>query len=262
MSGQVLRRVLVPPDVPLPPPRPGVRHVRIARMGVVIADDELRQRVDRFFHWPMIVLALLVLPLLAIELYYLDRLEGGEASPIGILCWVGFSLIWLAFLVEFLIKIAIAECRIEYVRRNWLDLVIIVVPALRPLRATSIVRTSRVFKLRGVGMKAFRYVFAFIVGLDAAEPFLQKFGLKANKGRKDPEKMTRYELMAEVRKLRKLADAWEDWHRAHVEFTAKHGLASILMPPPPAAEVEAERLATESPPGGEEPAEAAPSPAS
>jgi hypothetical protein len=206
------------PGESIPPPLPGVRHLRVPRAGIVVADDELRARVDRVFHWPMIVLALLVLPLLAIELYYLDRFPEAERNWIGILCWIGFAVIWLAFFVEFMIKVSIAECRIEYCKRNWLDIIILVVPLLRPLRLTSLVRTSRVFKLRGVGMKAFRYALAFIVGLEVADPWLQKIGLKKGKGRKEPEKMTRYELMDEIKRLRTRTDQWEAWHKAQCEY--------------------------------------------
>ncbi|MHC4421614.1 MAG: hypothetical protein ACYS1E_13580 [Planctomycetota bacterium] len=152
---------IVPHGTALPPPAPGVRHVPVALVGIVISDDDLRQRVDRFFHWPMIVLALAILPLLAIEVF---------RAPAGALKWaieIGFAVIWLAFVIEFVIKITIAECRLEYIRRNWLDIVIILVPLLRPLRAfratQGLARTTRVFKMRGVGMKCARYIFTVIV---------------------------------------------------------------------------------------------------
>jgi hypothetical protein len=212
------RVIVIASDQPVPPPLPGVRHLRLPRVGIVVADDELRFRVDRVFHWPMIVLALLVLPLLAIELFYLDKFPEAERNWIGILCWIGFTAIWLAFFVEFVIKVAIAECRVEYCKRNWLDIIIIIVPALRPLRLTSLVRTSRVFKLRGVGMKAFRYALAFIVGLEVADPWLQKIGLKKSKARREPEKMTRFELTDEIKRLRRRNDQWEAWHKAQREY--------------------------------------------
>jgi hypothetical protein len=236
MSGRETIRVIVPVGEPLPPPIPGVRHVRVWRWCTVVADDHVRARVDRWFHWPMIVLALAVLPLLAIELLYLDTASEQERTWLEVLCWVGFGLIWLAFVIEFVVKIAIAESRMEYVRRNWLDIVIIVVPALRPLRATAVVRTSRVFKLRGVGMKLFRYAFAFVVGLDATDHFLQKLGLKRRKGLPEPENMTRYELMDEVKRLRRLADAWEAWHQAEREFLEQQNRGGLDAPPPTAGD--------------------------
>jgi len=210
--------VMVAHGTRLPPPRPGVRHVRLWKRGIVIADDELRDRVDRFFHWPMIVLALATLPLLAIELTYLDQAPEHEKSWLGVLCWIGFGVIWLAFLIEFIVKILIAECRVEYVKRNWLDVIIIVLPALRPLRATSIVRTSRVFQLRGVGMKCVRYLFTIIIGLETTERMLERIGWKLRRDRLDPARMTRHQLTQEVRRLRRISDAWETWYEAHVDY--------------------------------------------
>jgi len=225
---------IVPHGTALPPPAPGVRYVPVALVGIVISDDDLRQRVDRFFHWPMIVLALAILPLLAIEVY---------RSPTGPLQWaieIGFGIIWLAFVVEFVIKITIAECRLEYVRRNWLDIVIILVPLVRPLRAfratRGLARTTRIFRMRGVGMKCARYLFSVIVGMKVTDDLLHKIGLKARDERQDPEKMTRDALMREVKRLRRRNDAWERWHEAHEQYVRRNGGACYLAPRPAADE--------------------------
>jgi voltage-gated potassium channel len=47
--------------------------------------------------------------------------------------WTGY-LVWLAFLVDFVIRVALAANRGRYVSRHLLDPVIIVLPVLRPLR--------------------------------------------------------------------------------------------------------------------------------
>lgn len=180
----------------------------------------------------MIVLALAVLPLLLIELFYLDSDPERERSWLGILCWIGLGAIWLAFVIEFVIKVAIAESRAEYMRRNWLDIVIILVPALRPLRVTSLVRTSRIFRLRGVGMKLFRYGFGIIVGLDATEHYMQKLGVKRAKGVKAPDHMTRYELMDEVMRLRRRCLAWEVWYQAEQEYLKQTNQPMLEVDPP------------------------------
>jgi len=110
--------------------------------------------VDHVFHLPMLVLAFLILPLLALELF-------GDLSPTGqVLVEVGFWVIWLAFLAEFSIKISIAEGKWQYVRRNWLDIMVILLPLLRPLRVLRITRglqvgrSLRLLSLRAVGQKA------------------------------------------------------------------------------------------------------------
>jgi hypothetical protein len=224
------KRIVVPHGTVLPPPAPGVRYVSVPLVGIVVSDDELRDRVEHRFHWPMIVLALAILPLLAIEVWR------QPTGPLKLAIEVGFGVIWLAFVVEFVWKIAIAESRIEYVRRNWFDLVIILLPLLRPLRAfratQGIARSTRVFRLRGVGMKCARYVFTILIGLKATERLLQRIGLKSSDERKEPERMTRYELMTEVKRLRRRNDAWEQWHEAHEGYVERHGGACYLEPRP------------------------------
>lgn len=207
-------RAIVPHDTELPPPRPGVRYVRVRVLGIVVADDNLRGHIDRRFHWPMIVLALLTLPLLVIDVLQHKNPNFGN-NALQWFVWVGFGIIWLAFLIEFVVKITIAECRIEYLKRNWLDVIIIVAPVLRPLRAMSIAKTSKVFTLRGVGMKFARYVITLLVGLEATDRLLQRLGLKPRVERPDPNTMTRLQLQAEVKRLRRLADDWEEWYDAH-----------------------------------------------
>ena len=241
------RGSVVPSDAALPPAPPGVRYVRVPRYGVVIADDELRHRVDRFFHTPMIVLGLLTLPLLALDVLFI-REPGQADDPVdkGALFWLiigGLTLIWIAFTAEFVIKVSIAESRVEYVRRNWLDIIIILIPVLRPLRAASVMRTTRVFTLRGVGFKIARYVFTLFVGMEASDRLMRRLGLKNVSGRKDPAAMTRHELMTELRRLRARTDAWEAWYAQHRDFLEScrySGQDGGSLPPPPEPELESE----------------------
>ncbi|MHC5004842.1 MAG: hypothetical protein ACYTJ0_17165 [Planctomycetota bacterium] len=243
-------RRLLRTDETLPPPRPGVRHVRVLAAGVIVADDSLRKRVDAFFHWPMIVLALLILPLLALDHFYLAKLPL-DARGQHWLYWIvrlAFAVIWLAFLVEFIVKITIAECRVEYVKRNWLDVVIILVPVLRPIRAAHLAKTTRVFTLRGVGMKFARYVFTMVIGLEATDRILHRIGVKVRRERKDPESMTRQELIGELRRLRKLNDAWETWYGEHRNYVKQRGEVAPAQPPlAPAPPDEPDEAAVEAP---------------
>lgn len=218
----------MPHETKLMPPRPGTRHVRVVQLGIVIADDRVRRRVERFFHWPMIILALLVLPLLAIE-FFLRPAVGTQLWWISL---VAMSFIWLAFLIEFCVKISVAECRLEYARRNWLDILIILLPILRPLRVATLAKTTRIFTLRGVGMKFARSVFTVLVGLEATNRLLNRVGIKTRQGSKDPAEMTRYELMDEVKKLRGLAERWEAWHEQQAWYVESRGVAMYELPTP------------------------------
>lgn len=187
--------------------------------AVLVCDDVLRQKVERFFYLPMIVLALAVLPLLVIEVMQLS--QGWVQTAVDI----AFSFIWVAFFVEFMLKIVIAESRFEYVRRNWLDLCVILVPFLRPLRlSTGLAKTTRMFKLRGVGMKMARHGVAAALGLGATEILLKRFGFNLRSGGAKPaESMTRYELIDEVKRLRRVHESWSKWYVAHNAHVARHG---------------------------------------
>ena len=196
----------------------------------IISDDNLRRRIDRRFHWPMITFALLMIPLLVIELWMPNK-------PVW-LEWVGrvgMSLIWLAFFIEFMVKIAIAECRLEYAKRNWLDILIIVLPALRPLRVGAITRTSRLFTLRGAGIKFARLFFTAILGLEATDRLLQRIGLKKSDARRHPDEMTRLQISKELLERRKRDDDWEAWYARHQEHLAELGVELYTSDPPPDA---------------------------
>lgn len=208
--------------------------MRLPRFGIVVSDDSLRRRVERWFHKPMIVLAILVLPLLAVEFLLFGRHPELRDGLLGDLLVVALAVIWLAFFIEFVIKIVIAESRVEYVRRHWIDVAIIVLPLLRPLRIARVARTARVFTLRGVGVKMARYGFALFLGVEAGDRLARRIGLRRD-GRRDPARMTRHQLIQEVRRARRQVDAWEAWfdeHRAHrEEFGVDHHFDRRDRPP-------------------------------
>jgi len=228
---------IVPHDTVLPPPRPGVRYVKVVFLGLVIADDRLRYRVRKWFHWPMIVLAILVLPMIGIEFLVLrpERLSDESAQVVSSWVVVAEIVISTCFAIELAVKVAIAESRLEYLRRNWLDVVVVLLPFLRAfriLRAARVTQTSRVFRLRGVGTKFARQILTLIVGLKITDRLLERFGVVRHKGRKTPERMTRYQLMDEVKKDRKTIDAWEKWYKDEQEFLAEQQRAGLDEPRP------------------------------
>ena len=230
---------IVPKGTILPPPLPGVRHVRVPWLGLVIADDELRDRMERRFHWPMLVLALLVLPLIGLEFFLLPKLPEARKELAQSLIVLTEITISFAFLIEFVVKITIAESRLEYVRRNWLDIVVICLPLLRAvriLRVARVAQTSRTFRLRGVGMKFARHILTLILGLNITDRILERFGVHLHKGRKDPTAMTRHELIQEVKRLRKYTDAWQAWHEAQEEYNRRYGGAGFHAPKPASSE--------------------------
>lgn len=158
----------------LPPLRLGARDHASGRWiwlpgaGWSVVDDALRRKVERNAHAPMMIVALLVLPLLVAQ-HYLSKHMQGSLWLTGAV-EAGAAVIWMAFTFEFIVMLAIAEKRWDYTRRHWLDLLIICFPLiafLRFVRTWSLVRmlrlgrmqqAAKVFRLRGTAMRLWRAV--------------------------------------------------------------------------------------------------------
>jgi len=155
----------------VPPLRLGVRdHVTGERvwlpgLGWQRVNHALRRRVGKTFSMPMIVIALLVLPLLAIEFGWQQLVADSWLVAFGLR--TGTTIIWLAFTIEFIVMVSIARKKIQYCTKHWLDLVIICLPLVSFLRALRlgqlmrlqyVARATRVYRLRGLSQKAFRAV--------------------------------------------------------------------------------------------------------
>lgn len=203
------------PDYPAPP---GCRRIWLPVRGYLDVDDDIRKRVDRFFSVPMLTLALLVLPLLVVD-YYISRGTDKEhwLTTVVLVSHVAISL---AFAVEFGVKIWIAQSRFGYLGRNWIDLIIIILPFLRSIRvfqtfrmlrsleAARVVQISRIYAMRGVGLKAVRTMVPVLLGLR----FTQRFRAGAPPGapaKPNYARWPRAALVLEVERLRKQLDELE-----------------------------------------------------
>jgi voltage-gated potassium channel len=104
--------------------------------------DERVRRVERATELPMLVLALAYVPVFVIG--YLRDVPPDVQDAARV---VGAFII-VAYAVELVVRVAVARERLAYLKENWLDVLIVVVPFLRPLR---IVRVLRVlpFVVRG-----------------------------------------------------------------------------------------------------------------
>jgi voltage-gated potassium channel len=154
----------------VPPLRIGGRdHVDgsslwLPHLGWSRVDRNLQQRLEKAFNLPMLLIALAVLPLVALDYHWQHQ----AASPrwyVLIFLWASESLIWLAFAFEFVVMFSIAPKKLRYCRDHWVDLVIIVAPMaafLRLLRMTRVLRLSKVapaaraYRLRGLSQRMFR----------------------------------------------------------------------------------------------------------
>ena len=110
--------------------------------------DELASRIEKSIETPMIVLALLAVPVVLIEL---------EIVPTNAY-WVSFATkiddgIWFAFLMEYLVLISLYDEKIEYTKRSWSNLIILMLspPLISPqgfafIRSLRSLRALRLFR--------------------------------------------------------------------------------------------------------------------
>jgi voltage-gated potassium channel len=108
------------------------------------------ERFDRAVEAPMMVLAIVWLPVLIIP--FVVSLKPGLAQSFAVIDYT----VWGLFVVEYLIKLTLAPSRRRFVRTHILDLVVIALPMLRPLR---VLRVFRAGALAGEATKRGRKVF-------------------------------------------------------------------------------------------------------
>ena len=74
------------------------------------------------------------------------RMDPGTRAFLVVLSWT----IWAAFGVDFLIRLALATERRSYALRHWYDLLLILLPLIRPLRLLRLIALARILD-RSVG---------------------------------------------------------------------------------------------------------------
>lgn len=113
---------------------------------------------------PMLVLALAIIPLLIVPLAF--DLSARPRKAILAIEW----FIWAAFVLEYGIRLYLAPHKGRFVRGNLIDLAVIALPFLRPLRVFRSARALRVLRAARGGIYLVR-------GLDAARDVLTKHKL-------------------------------------------------------------------------------------
>jgi len=99
------------------------------------------EQAERFLEWPMIVLTLLLIPIMAIPVMY-------DLSPAwGRVIYVVDVAIWGAFYFEMFIKLLVSKNRFSTVKRNWFLVLILLVPSFRLFKLARLARMLRVVRL-------------------------------------------------------------------------------------------------------------------
>lgn len=128
---------------------------------------ELEKYLAVFFRWPMVIIAILVVPIVAVELLAGEVLE--ENLPARRSLEVLTSIIWVAFTLEFILMISVTPKKFKYVLRHWLEILVIALPMLAFLRTARLGRlarlkdlskTVRAYRTRGLYARWWRAIVA------------------------------------------------------------------------------------------------------
>jgi len=126
-------------------------------------DKDCFERLERLLSVPMLLVALMILPILAIEFFWAKYVEALPSLALAL--DLGTAVIWLAFAAEFIVMSALAENKLVYVAKHWINLAIILLPFLAFLRGFQFMRLLRlgratkvlkVYRLRGLGLRAWQ----------------------------------------------------------------------------------------------------------
>ena len=140
---------------------------------------ELETYLARVFSGPMILIALMVLPVVAIEFKF-QHSNTPDENPISrfaIDTCSGF--IWMAFVFEFVVMFSIVEQRLRYCRQNWIDVAVVLLPLVnfmgaarlgRLVKLKQLSRTAKIYRMRGLVLRTWRA----IVALDVIDTLLRR----------------------------------------------------------------------------------------
>ncbi len=115
---------------------------------------------------PLLLLALAFLVAYAWQV--LDpRLNGGLLDFLELISWA----VWAVFLVDFLVRLYLAEQRGRYALSHWYDVALIVLPMLRPLRLLRVLAFARVLN-RSASRSLIGRVTTYVAGTAVGAVFL------------------------------------------------------------------------------------------
>ena len=124
-------------------------------------------------------------------------------SGLEIAMWAVTALIWLSFALEFIVLCSLAPKRLEFVKKHWINLVIILLPLLAFLRSLRLLRLAQLTKATKL-TKAYRLrgLFARLVKLAMLFNLVDRFMSR------NPERH-RAHLEEKAREAREALAGWE-----------------------------------------------------
>jgi voltage-gated potassium channel len=124
------------------------------------AREEALHRIERATAWPMLFLAVAIIPIIVVPLVV--KLSPRSTSLLLAADW----LIWAAFAIEYIIRAFIAPRKWHFFSHNVIDFVVVAIPFAQPLRllrsvrVLRVLRATRVAAFAGKGAKEGRALFS------------------------------------------------------------------------------------------------------
>ncbi len=189
--------LLVPParltvDVSVPK-----RWIWLPGLGWQLRTPALLERLERALALPLLLVTALIAPIMAVEFLFRDVLL--HSPLLGVALHVGTAFIWFSFALEFTLLLSVAQYKLDYCKRNWINIVIILLPLLAVLRTLRLIRLVRLtragkllraYRLRGLLVRAQRLVLVF----NLVERLLQRNPEKYLEKLRQRERQKRREL--------------------------------------------------------------------
>lgn len=158
----------------------------IVRKKVIEERESLVEQLEGWLETPLVILGFVWLGLLVYELIWY------RSSTVEVLG----TTIWIIFIVDFAFKLTLAPKKIGYLKKNWLTVFSLIVPAFRVfrifrvfrvLRAARATRTLRLFRvltslnrgMRSLGASFGRRGFGYVVALSLIVCFAGAAGMLA-----------------------------------------------------------------------------------
>ena len=107
------------------------------------------ERLDQLLALPTLVLTVVFLVVMVLPVLYPDLPPQARATLAAIDLGI-----WVAFILEYLARLFVAPNRMTFITRNVFDLLLVVIPVLRPLRLLRSVRLLRAARLIRIGAAA------------------------------------------------------------------------------------------------------------
>jgi len=201
--------IIFPPSRIMHPAWCSHHYIWLPRYGWQFKTKKLAIDLEQQLDTPMLVIALLILPIMSIEFIFKE-----PSNTLRNLLYFSTMFIWFSFTLEFIIKLAVAPKKLLFCKANIINIAIIILPLLSFLRGLRVLRAATPFlnhgkllgiaktmRLRGLAMK----IMKGLMSLSLIQKLIKKVRRPANlKALHERQKTHEEELLELQEKIQNL----------------------------------------------------------